>query len=362
MTAGADLQPHVQLYRTVRSAHLERARALGGVTILHRSRRYDFDPALADGVDLVAAGPWRAALLLLRSRVTTLEVNEPLMLSAAPTTLVAVAASRLGAALRGRRLRVVAYAIENRDPAPPAAGARGRWRRARARALAGAVARCLDRIAYGTPGSQDLHLRLLARQLRRAEQRLVTTVPAPCSCAGARGPVRPGSVAFVGALEERKGFDVLARAWPAVVAARPGSTLTIIGSGRLEGTARELASATTGVDLVVDPPRSVVHEVLGGAAVLVLLSRQTPRWREQVGLPLLEGLADGCAVVTTADTGIAPWLAEHGHTVLDPGAGPHAAAAALVAVLDAARTPASVLADLPGDDGRAAAAAWLRRG
>ena len=362
MTARAGLRQHVQVYRTVRSAHLERARALGGVTILHRSRRYDFDPALAEGVHLVAAGPWRTALLLLRSRVSTLEVNEPLMLSAASTSLLAVAASRLGAALRGRAVRVVTYAIENRDPAPPADGARGRWRVVRARALSAAVARCVDRIAYGTPGSQELYLDLLGRPLRRAEQRLITTAPAPCSCAAARGPGRPGSIAFVGALEERKGFDVLARAWPAVAASHPGATLTVVGSGRLEELARELAAGTPGVRLVVDPPRPVVHEVLGDASVLVLLSRQTPRWREQVGLPLLEGLAHGCAVVTTADTGIAPWLAEHGHTVLDPAVGPGEAAVALGAALDAARPAAGVLADLPEHDGRAAAADWLRRG
>ena len=362
MTADPGLHEHVQLYRTVRSAHLERARALGGVTILHRSRRYDFDPALAQGVHLVAAGPWRTALLLLRWRVLTLEVNEPLMVSAAATSLLAVVAGRLGAALRGRSVRVVTYAIENRDPAPAGVGVRGRWRRLRARALSAAVARGVDRIAFGTPGSQELYLRLLERPLRRAEQRLVTTAPAPCACGSATGPARPGSVAFVGALEERKGFDVLARAWPAVAASHPGSTLTVVGSGRLEGTARELAARTPGVRLLVDPPRAVVHEVLGSASVLVLLSRQTPRWREQVGLPLLEGLAHGCAVVTTADTGLAPWLVEHGHTVLDATAGPEQAARALGAVLDAARTPASVLADLPAQDGRAAAAAWLRRG
>jgi glycosyltransferase involved in cell wall biosynthesis len=104
-----------------------------------------------------------------------------------------------------------------------------------------------------------------------------------------------------------------------------------------------------------------VHRALRRAAVLVLLSQPTPTWREQVGLPLVEGLAHGCTVVTTAETGLADWLAAHGHTVLAPDAAPATVVAAVVEALAAGRPAASVLADLPDDDGRQAAEAWLSR-
>ena len=66
----------------------------------------------------------------------------------------------------------------------------------------------------------------------------------------------------------------------------------------------------------------------------------------------MEGLAHGCSVLTTTETGLASWLAEHGHGVVDPDAASSEVAAQVVALLDAARPAASVLADLPARDGR----------
>ena len=71
----------VRLYETVRTAHLERARELAPASIVYRRRRYDFDPAVAAGLDLIEAGPVGAAVVLARSDVRELEINEPLMVS-----------------------------------------------------------------------------------------------------------------------------------------------------------------------------------------------------------------------------------------------------------------------------------------
>ena len=73
---------------------------------------------------------------------------------------------------------------------------------------------------------------------------------------------------------------------------------------------------------------------------------------EQVGLPIVEGLAAGCRVVTTTETGIADWLSAHGHRTLSVPTTPQALADALVAALDDQRPPAEIVADLPALDGR----------
>ncbi|NYD87448.1 glycosyltransferase [Cellulomonas oligotrophica] len=352
--------PRVRLYETVRTAHLERAHELAPASIVYRRRRYDFDADLAAGLDLVEAGPLRAAWVLARSDVREVEVNEPLMVSSLRRTALALAAVDTAARLRRRpRPVVVTYAIANDDPwRPPARpGLPGRARRALDRWLVGHVARRVDRVVHGTQASLDLYRRLTPALLERAAHTLVPALPAPCPC----GPPAPaaGGVLFVGAFEARKGVPELLAAWPSVVARRPDARLTLVGTGPLLDEVRAFAASRDEVTVVVDPPREQVHALQRTHAVAVLLSQRTRTWREQVGLPVVEGLAHGCAVVTTTEGGLAGWLEEHGHRVLDPAAPAADVAAAVVALLDAGRPAADVRADLPAVDGRRAADAWL---
>ena len=91
----------------------------------------------------------------------------------------------------------------------------------------------------------------------------------------------------------------------------------------------------------------------------MLPSQPRPRWREQVGLPIVEGLGRGCLVVTTSETGLAEWLTAHGHYVVSPPDDAAAFSDALSRAIADTRSPMSVVADLPAVDGRAAAEAWM---
>ncbi|GAB3453324.1 glycosyltransferase [Kineococcus endophyticus] len=358
---GGGAGGRARVYRTLRSAHLEQALQLAPALVVHRQRRYDFDETLAARLDVVQAGPWAAALLLLRRGVRQVEVNEPLMRGAVRDTARTVAALRLVGALTGRRVQVVAYGIENLDPyAAPLPSPR--WRAAAARdldrRLSRFVWRRLDRFASGTAAARDLYAATLPAT--RAAQRLVPAVPAPCDCPPQDRPA--GRVLFLGAFSERKGFADLRRAWPGVTATCPHARLQLVGQGAMLAEAERWAAQDPTVELLLDPPRTRVHEELRRAAVLVLPSRRTVRWREQVGRPLVEGLAHGCTVVTTTETGLAPWLAEHGHTVLAPDRVDPPADGLTTALADAVRagrSAAAVLADLPVRDGRLAADDWL---
>jgi glycosyltransferase involved in cell wall biosynthesis len=253
----------------------------------------------------------------------------------------------------------VSYAIENRDPfsGPPPRRLRGRLRRRVEQALSRFVAARVDRLAFGTGAAQELYHSVFGPRLR-GRTALVPAVPAPCPCPAAPDRDRH-QLLFLGAFHERKGLRTLLRAWPDVRAGCPAARLALVGKGPLEPLAADLSARDGAVSLLVDPPRREVHRALRRAAVVVLLSQPMPNWREQVGLPLVEALAHGCAVVTTSESGLAAWLSEHGHTVLAPSTPPDEIATAIVRALAGRREETSVLADLPAVDGRLAADAWM---
>lgn len=348
---------YARLYQSVRTAHLERAHQLAPSTIIYAEKRYDFDTALAASMNLVDGRGWRAAAHLARHVPDVLEVNEPLMLESALWTTLAVWAMRLSARFQGRpRTRIVSYAIENRDPLadPPSARWRTRLKRsARIRAARMLWGRHLDRVVFGTSASQELYGETLGPTT--AKSTTIWALPAPLpGCESAREPV----VLFVSALSRRKGLDVLLASWATVVQAHPEAQLVVVGKGDLADDVAAEAEHDPSVTLILDPPRAQIHDLLGGARVLALPSRRTDTWREQVGLPIVEALAHGCTVVTTTETGLADWLAEHGHQVVDPE-DVSALSTALVRALSDPLSVSAVLATLPERDGRLAADHWL---
>lgn len=349
------VRPRVRVYHQVRTAHLERAAQLPPAAILFGNKRYDFAEELARDLELVPAPGWQSTWWLVRHPAQVVEINEPLMLPAARSTALALLGLGFSRLLGRPRARVVSYAIENRDPTPrPAqAGIRRRLAHRLDLAIAHWIWRRLDRIAYGTQAAQDLYAARLP-QAQRPEQTLVWALPAPVA-----GPVAKevGQVLFLGAFTDRKGFSLLTRAWPLVRDAVPDATLQLIGKGRLQDLAEELANDDPRVRLLVDPPRQVIKDELARSQVLVLPSQPTSAWREQVGLPIVEGLSYGCTIVTTTETGLAGWLTEHQHRVLPADANEAQLAAAIT---DALRSPVADVRDpLPAQDGRLTADAWM---
>lgn len=349
--AGSVLRARrVRLYQSIRSAHLERARELSPAAIVYQVTRYDFDPSLAEGLELHRAGPAEAARLIADAGVEAIEINEPLMLASLPATVRTLLSLRR----RGATPLVVSYAIENADPfaAGTAPRLRTRVRRRLERGAARWVWRRVDRIAFGTEAALDRYRQLLGDAT--GVSTVIPALPAPCDRAD-EPPVDPETVLFLGAFVPRKGIRVLLEAWPAVLAARPAAKLVVVGKGALLDEVR----AVEGVTLIEDPSRDRIHTALAEAALLVLPSQPTPTWREQVGLPIVEGLQHGCTVVTTAETGLASWLTAHGHRVVERPADAAELAATLLAALDDPVPPAAVRASLPARDGRLAADDWM---
>ncbi len=349
-----------RLYESVRSAHLERAHVLEPATILYRERRYDFDAGLVAGLDLIQASPLRAATILWRSRPIALEINEPLMLSSLPASALALLGLKVAEILGGNRTVVVSYAIGNTNPFEQLASKnlRTRVRRKLEYVLARLIWGRLDRMAFGTAAAQSVYHELLPARQAGLKQSLIPALPSSCRCNQELEPEQL-KLLFLGDLSARKGFPQLAAAWPLVQAALPDARLTIMGKGVLTDLALNLAADNPSVMTLIDPSRHEIHRNLRRAHVLALPSQKSATWREQVGLPIVEGLGHGCTIVATTQTGLASWLSENGHTALDPDCSPRSLSEALIAVLKHPMDKDTVCRQLPNRDGRLEADDWL---
>lgn len=345
-------------YSSVRSAHFERD-ADRDVTILYRSERYDADATAGLAVDLRRMGLIRTFFFVLTQRFDVIEVNEPLYVQTLLRTATVLTANALRRA-GGFGAPVVSYAIENRDPFSSDMRHLNFLRRSLRLAAARWVWRSLDRVAFGTDGARRLYSDRLGPEAPRTDTRLIPALPQPAVGKDELAKT-PSSLVFLGQLSERKGFYSLLRAWPRVLACVPGATLTVVGKGAGEAIALAAAREHRSIETLIDPSRPAIFDVLKWASVLTLPSRRTSIWREQVGLPIVEGLSYGCTVVASTETGLASWLTKHGHFAVEPD-DDDALVAALVEALGTERDHAANLAALPAEDGRAAADSWLTTG
>jgi len=351
----------VQLYEVARTAHLERIAGADGVTLLYREKRYDFDERVADGVRVERAGLAGTFWYAATHTVDLVEVNEPLVTRAALRSLLFIATARVRAFLTRRRWpTVVAYAIANVPTSTLRANLpwKARVKFELQRPLARAVARSVDRIAFGTSDAQAVYRDEFGGAPRGAA-RLVEALPVAVDLGATSDVPRPPVVLFLGDLSARKGFPDVVAAWPRVRDAVAHARLVIVGRGDGVDGARALSEADPRVELVVAPSRDVILDRLADAKVLVLPSRRRPLWKEQIGLPLVEGLAHGCVVVTTDETGIADWLRAHEHAVVPEAEVTQLLAGAMIDALNRAVTPRDVQRALPDQDGRIAARQWL---
>lgn len=324
----------------LRSSHLERLRPLADLRLelLAGGRHRDLDRALlADPPVPVtfAEGPALDAVVAAR-RPAVLEVTEPLW---APEWATSV---RLAAVARAADPGVVVagYAIETLvpdGPPPPVAGV-------------------LDAVVHGSDATRVLYERCYgagalgaATVLEERRGRCARCFPDPVATAPARR-----EVAFVAEFGDRKGIDLLLDAWPEVAA--PGWRLRLLGYGPRTAEVLAWAAGRGDVDVEVRAGRAAVHDALRRAAVVVLPSRRVPGWREQAGLSLVEGLAHGCRLVTTTETGLAAGLVAAGHDVVRPGSASDLAEGLRRALAAAPSAKALPPAD---EDSRMAATRWI---
>lgn len=351
---------YLRIYDQARTAHLERlALSAGDVSMLYRRESYDFDQQLKNRLPASRASRLQIAWQLLVNRFDIVELDEPLYLDALKSTGLYLLILSFKRKIMGTRVRIVSYAIENLG-----LDERRFSSRHLPRYMAGLPSRLLfhfvlrhyDRIAYGSQVARDAYRRSWAR-VPSCDSQIFEALEPPC--ASCRTDRKTLSVIFVGDFSERKGVTSLMRAWPLVVKAIPEARLRLIGKGALADIVQRWADHQSSVSVTIDPPHSVIHAGMAEAKVLVLASQILDNWKEQIGLPIIEGLSHGCEIVASSSTGLSAWLRQHDHRVVEPGCSARILAKALISALHSKKDPQAILGSLPNDSGRELATAWF---
>lgn len=345
----------------LRSSVVEEAPA--SQLLLFTSQRGDADPAL---LDLPSVRPFTWANLVRALRdpdLELVEVAEPLWLGEWVRALRPIALVKLVRVVRPRRrVRIATYAIENLDVRE-----RLTFPSLAARPVVGAVATrlatlalglsllALDAVVFGTTGAYENYRRGFGWALRRTRHTVLTPRLDTCRVCGAVAvdAARERTVLFLGTPSERKGFGVLTDAWERSGAAAEGWRLVVADPSGGDGRA-----LPTGVS-ITSPSRSAVHELLRTASVVAMPSVRRPGWREQIGLPLVEGLAHGCRVVTTTETGLADDLREHPLVVLTTPGDPQGLADGLRRAMAGGGAPGPATTGRAGSTKRDVVEWWL---
>lgn len=287
--------------------------------VLFTSELGDSDAALLADNPAVLPFTWSRLLRAARDPdLELMEVAEPLWLGEwvrATRYIAVVKVLRVARPGRGR-VTIATYAVENLD-----ARERLSFPALDARPVLGAVVTglvaigigvsllLLDTVVFGTTGAYENYRRAFGWSIRRTRHTVLPPRLSACSVCGpsvASEAPRDQTVLFLGAPSARKGFAVLMQAWDLSGGADLGWRLVVAdpsGTGDRQ--------VPPGVSIRMNVTRNAVHELLRSSAVVAMPSVRLRRWREQIGLPIVEGLAHGCRVVTTTETGLASDLLGH---------------------------------------------------
>jgi glycosyltransferase involved in cell wall biosynthesis len=355
---NADRPQSLRILPELRAVQVERDSKMTPARTIFLGEKYDLGETIVPQSMTRLSLPM-AAVDLFWAQETVLELPEPLWLRFLPRAVILSLAWRIGGRIRRRRRETVTYAIENntldgvlfghRRPQPLIS-----W--LVKRALRVFVALSFDRIAFGSAGARNSYDAL--RTGTKVETRAWNELPEATTA------LRPNDTAgraiFVGRLEERKGIRELIAAWAEVEQMLPLAKLSIVGGGELQTVVETWSKERPESRIWVG---EVEHEAVSALMlvhdVVVAPSIRWGRWREQIGLPIGEGLQAGLTVVTTDETGLADWLREHGHRVCAAGDVSQHLALNLREAL-AQPIPAEVVrSSLPEVSGRIAADRWL---
>jgi len=293
-----------------------------GSLFLVQKYKSDFDSSkIPVKAQIRSTGVWKSILLALKAEPEVIEIPEPLYYRYLLRTAFFVFAISSLSRFRNSRPKFVTFCLEN--------GAKGlRPRRlsfispilwvATITPLVRFLVQKVHRIAFGSEMAQSTLKTWLTRSQIEdldSKSRFFPQLPSKCECYPELLKVQ-GSILFLGELEHRKGIHFLIEAWREYSKEFPNSTLTIAGRGSLEHQVKELVSGSTNVKFLGQVNRDAVHQLMRASQIVVLPSRRSGFWREQIGLPLEEGLSHSCSLIAPEDSGLSGFLVQNNQQIL----------------------------------------------
>jgi len=140
---------------------------------------------------------------------------------------------------------------------------------------------------------------------------------------------------YMGRLEERKGVQVLLRAWAEIATALPNAHLTIAGDGHLKKDLHQIVQNTSLPRVRFLSPPS--HAEAPGLIASADFFMAPATGGESFGLVLIEAMSAGALPVAAANTGFATVLTGEGAALMVPPSDPKALASKVIKL---ARNPA----------------------
>ncbi|MBF4633038.1 glycosyltransferase family 4 protein [Agreia pratensis] len=326
--------------------------------MIYFSRHYDLGSTEIPA-EFHSATLGQAVKRVLTSDAETFELPEPVWARYALQTVILAMMWRVNRLWRGRLGRARLYAIENNDPIVALLGRSvpSALRAVLAAALGLMILISYERIAFGSEGAKSAYESLPF--VNSITSDTFVELPARTGSLPAR-PSTASKAIFIGNLEPRKGLPTLLEAWPQVEAENPAFHLTIVGAGPFEQqVARWAAQKPSSRSFLGRVEHSHIDSLLDQSDVVIVPSERDGRWREQIGLPIVEGLSRGLTIVTTDETGLASWLRTAGHVVLASPSAPAELSRGVLVALSDPLPKQQVIASLPDEEGRVRAAHWL---
>lgn len=349
----------IRIRPELRAAQVERAVNMTPALTLYFDEKYDLGSTILSSA-FRKVGLFESMRILCLSNASILEVPEPLWLRFLPKTVALAWAWKISGVIRKQKRMTVTYAIENNDLghllSPGRRLPRPLMRLARF-TLGRLIRGMIDRIAYGSSASAELYKTLGG--VTSISSVVIEELPA--RLVGASTDAAESQEAlFIGELDRRKGITHLMHVWPKVEESMPKARLTIVGSGvfadEVESWCKSKPDSRAFAGFV---QHEELPRLLESSNVLVAPSCRDGRWREQIGLPIVEALAAGLTVVTTEETGLAPWLRGNGHFVIREKDIDFELGAACQRALESPMTRNEVRESLPAVAGRITSDAWL---
>lgn len=354
----------IRYFPEIRSAHLEIFEDFNPSIVYFARKKIDFDDDLLQkrGWAFTKANFLDVVARILRERPSIVELPEPMYFRYSLVTIGITTLVLFIGRLTGYRPLFVSYAIENALAKTPPV----RWPKVFSwawaiptRLLVAVQVKKLSRIAFGSDGARTALLASCSQADRehvRSISRTFLSLSPWCHCAVHKKEY--GLVLFAGVAEKRKGFDVLIDAWRLVKNRVPDARLVVVGAGSLTSLIISESLDGLGIERLGVVGRQDLHSLMSRAAVLVMPSRTIGRSREQIGLPLIEGISHGCNVVTSRETGLADWLCAASQPLLPKDFSASDLAEAIVSSISGNHKAVNIDL-LPEISGRVAADHWL---